>query len=63
MATDTEPRRFAVVPQSALQTMTWAELWVCEDEAIATGDEEGRRAVQSEIERRRAERSDERPAA
>ena len=55
MATDTEPRRtFTPVPASALRTMTWAELWVCEDEALATGDEDNHRAVQDELARRRA---------
>jgi len=47
-------RAFPPIPASALQTMTWAELWTCEDVATATGDVAGLHEVAAEMARRRA---------
>ena len=47
-------RRFAPIPSSALRTMTWAELWTCEEVALATGDVGGLDDVEAEMARRRS---------
>lgn len=44
---------FPPTPPSALATMTWSELWTCEDVATEIGDENALRDVAAEMARRR----------